>query len=152
VKRLRLGEWTAGVGAVALVATLFLSWVGPRDQSGWSSLGWPTLVVCLAAIGVAAWLVVGTVVTRPVAQLVAAAGLTAMLGTLAVLVLLVRTAVAQPGVDAVTSIEVGAYLGLLAALLLAVGGWWAIADERTDAPESAYTPPPPRPAPPPVSS
>jgi hypothetical protein len=36
--------------------------------------------------------------------------------------------------------------------MLAVGGWWTIADERTDAPESAYTPPAPRPAPPPFSS
>jgi hypothetical protein len=43
----------------------------------------------------------------------------------------------------------GAWLGLLAALVLALGGWWAMKDERTDAPESAYTPPEPRPAPPP---
>ena len=41
-----------------------------------------------------------------------------------------------------------ARLGLLAALVLALGGWWAIKDDRTDAPESAYTPPEPRPAPP----
>jgi hypothetical protein len=152
VKRLRLGEWAAGVGGGALLATLFLEWVGPREQSGWSSLGWPTLVFCVAAVAVAGWLVLATVLARPVAQMVAAAALTAVLGTLAVLFLLIRTAVAQPGADAATSIEGGAYLGLLAALLIAVGGWWAIADERTDAPESAYAPPPARPAPPPVSS
>jgi hypothetical protein len=152
VKRLRVGEWSAGLGGALLLVALFLDWVGPGGQSGWSALGWLTLVFCLAAIAVAAWLVLATVLAHPVAQLVAAAALTALLGTLAVLVLLVRTAVAQPGVDAVTSIEGGAYLGLLAALLIAVGGWWAIADERTDAPESAYTPPPARPAPPPVSS
>ena len=40
------------------------------------------------------------------------------------------------------------YLGLLAALLTTLGAWRSLADERTDAPESAYTPPPARPAPP----
>src|SRR4051812_37438088 len=152
MSRLRAGEWLAGIGAAALLVTLFLDWVGPRHESGWSALGWLTLLFCLLAIAVAGWLVVATLLRRPVAQLVAAAVLTAVLGTLVLLVLLVRAALAQPGVDAVTSIQGGAYFGLLAALLVAVGGWWSLADERTDAPESAYEPPPARPAPPPFSS
>ncbi|HEX7301059.1 MAG TPA: hypothetical protein VF257_18825 [Solirubrobacteraceae bacterium] len=152
MSRLRAGEWLAGAGAALLLVSLFLDWVGPRHESGWSALGWPTLLLCLAAIAVAGWLLVATLSARPVAQVVAAAVLTALLGTLAALAVLVRVAVAQPGVDAATSIEGAAYLGLLAALLLAVGGWRAMADERTGAPESAYEPPPARPAPPPVSS
>jgi hypothetical protein len=152
VRRLRLGEGTAGMGAALLLVSLFLDWVGPAHRSGWSSLGWLTLLFCVAAVAVGAWLVFATALARPVAQVVAAAVLTALLGTLAVVVVLGRTALAQPGVDGVTSIEAGGYLGLVGALLVAVGGWWAIADERTEAPESAYTPPEPRPAPPARSS
>ena len=74
--------------------------------------------------------------------------LAATVGTFAVSVLAVRLLVFQPGPNAETTLRYGAYLGLAAALLIAIGGWWAIKDERKDAPESAYTPPPPRPAPP----
>ena len=50
------------------------------------------------------------------------------------------------GNDAV-SVQLAGYLGLVALALIAVGAWIAIADERTDAPDSAYTPPPARPVP-----
>ena len=59
-----------------------------------------------------------------------------------------RLASALAGIAPV-ALSYGAWLGLLAALILALGGWWAVKDERTDAPESAFTPPEPRPAPPP---
>jgi tetrahydromethanopterin S-methyltransferase subunit C len=135
-----------------LLISLFLDWVGPSGRSGWSSLGWLTLLVCVAAIAVAAWLVAATALARPLAQMVAACVLTAVVGTLTFVVVLVRIAIVQPGPNAVTTIEAGAYVGLAAALLIAAAGWWAIKDERTDAPESAYTPPAPRPAPPARSS
>jgi hypothetical protein len=152
MRRLRAGEWLAGVGAVALLATLFGDWVGPRGETGWSSLGWLVLVVALAAVVCAAWLVIATVVGRPVAQVVAGAVLTATTGSLAFVVLALRTLIFQPGPNDLVDLRYGAWLGVLSAAMLAVGGWWAIADERTDAPESAYTPPAPRPAPPPFSS
>ena len=74
--------------------------------------------------------------------------LTATVGTLAVPVLALRVLVFQPGPNELTTVSYGAYLGLLAALLVAIGGWWTLKDDRTDAPESAYAPPAPRPAPP----
>jgi len=74
--------------------------------------------------------------------------LTATAGTLACAVLVLRTLLFQPGPNEFIGTRYGAWLGLLAALVLAIGGWWAIKDERTEAPESAYTPPEPRPAPP----
>jgi hypothetical protein len=148
VRRLRVGEWLGGVAAVALFALLFAAWFDPGGASGWSSLGWVPLAFCVAASGTGAWLFVATALARPVAQLVAAAVLTATAGPFAVLALALRVLVFQPGPNAVTSLLAAAWLGLLAALLVAVGGWWALKDERTDAPESAYTPPPPRPAPP----
>jgi threonine/homoserine/homoserine lactone efflux protein len=148
VRRLRAGEWTAAAGAAALFVSLFLDWVGPTDESGWSSLGWVTLAFCIAAIACSAWLAIANTTNRPVAQAVAASVLTASVGTFAFVVLALRVLVFQPGPNDIVVLRYGAYLGLLAALILAVGGWLAIKDERTDAPESAYTPPEPRPPPP----
>jgi hypothetical protein len=173
VSRLRAGEWTAAVGAAALLVTLFLPWFDveiPRAEqqfrggailnilntysegtwgSGWDALGWFVIVIALAAIGCAAWLAFANATGRPVAQSVAASVLTATAGTFAFVVLSLRALVFQPGPNELVVLRYGAWLGLLAALVLAVGGWWASKDERTDAPESAYTPPEPRPAPPP---
>ena len=176
MSRLRAGEWLAVVGAAALPVTLFLAWFGvdlPQETvqqrqfggggvlnvlntyavdswgSGWDALGWLVIVIVLVAVACAAWLALANAAARPVAQLVAASVLTATAGTLAFVVLALRALVFQPGPNDLVVVRYGAWLGLLAALILAVGGWWATKDERTDAPESAYTPPEPRPAPPP---
>ena len=148
VGRLRSGELLAGVGAALLLVSLFLDWVGPVGESGWSSLGWLTLAAAIAAILAASWLMFATATARTVTQVIAAAVIGAVVEPIALIVLVVRTAIAQPGVDAVRSIEAGAYVGLAGAALLTIGAWWSLADERTDAPESAYVPPAPRPAPP----
>jgi hypothetical protein len=164
VSRLRAGEWTAAVGAAGLLVALFLPWFGVEipgpagnvvnpllaeedGASGWSTLGWLVIVIALAAIGCAAWLAFANAAGRPVAQAVAASVLTATAGTFAFVVLALRVLVFQPGPNDLVVVRYGAWLGLLAALILAVGGWWATKDERTDAPESAYTPPEPRPPP-----
>ncbi len=146
--RVRAGEWVAGAGSAALLGTMFLPWFGPPDESGWSSLGWLVLAFAIAAIGCGGWLVIATAAVRPIAQQVAAAVLTATAGTLAVVALALRALIFQPGPNELVGLRYGAWLGLLSALVLAVGGWWSIKDERTDAPASAYTPPAPRPAPP----
>jgi hypothetical protein len=67
--------------------------------------------------------------------------------------LVMRVTIAQPGLgsglpDAGVAVQLPAYLGLAAMAVIVVGGWRSMADERTDAPESDYTPPPARPAPP----
>jgi hypothetical protein len=175
VSRLRAGEWTATFGAAALLATLFLPWFGvqlPQETvqqqqfggggvlnllktyavdswgSGWDALGWLVIVIVLVAVACAVWLALATATARPVAQLVAASVLTATAGTLAFVVVVLRALVFQPGPNDLVVLRYGAWLGLLASLVLAVGGWLAIKDDRTDAPESAYTPPEPRPPPP----
>ena len=173
MSRLRTGEWLAVAGAAALLATLFMCWFAvelpsAEEQgrgsgvlnllntyskgswgSGWDALGWLTIVLVLAAIGCAIWLAFANALNRPVAQAVAASVLTASIGTFAFAALALRTLVFQPGPNDLVALRYGAWLGLLAALCLALGGWWATKDERTGAPESAYTPPEPRPAPPP---
>ena len=175
MSRLRAGEWTATVGGAGLLATLFLPWFDvqlPQETvqqqqfggggvlnvlktyavdswgSGWDALGWLVIVIVLVAVACAAWLALANATARPVAQLVAASVLTATAGTLAFVVVALRALVFQPGPNDIVVLRYGAWLGVLASLVLAVGGWWAIKDERTDAPESAYTPPEPRPPPP----
>jgi hypothetical protein len=148
MSRVRAGEWVAGAGSVALLVTLFLPWFDPDGESGWESLGWVVLALAIAAIGCGGWLIIATAVASPIAQQVAAAVLTATAGTLAFVGLALRTLVFQPGPNELAHARYGAWLGLLAVLVVAVGGWWSIKDERLDAPESAYTPPAPRPAPP----
>jgi len=150
--RLRTGELLAGAGAVVLFVSLFLKWFSPGDAGGWDSLGWLVLALATLAVALAAWLVVATAAVRPVTQIVAAAVLTSVFGAIALIALALRTLAFQPGTDALVSVEYGAWIGLAGAALLACGAWWALADERTDAPESAYVPPAPRPAPPAHSS
>jgi hypothetical protein len=174
VRRLRLGEWTAAIGAAGLVATAFMPWFGIQppqgadrtvefasggvlnilntyavgDLSPWHLLGWLTIAVAVVTFAAGAWLPIATLAARPLAQQVAAAVLAATVGTFGFVVLALRLLVFQPGPNAVTTLRYGAWLALLATLLIALGGWWAMKDDRTEAPESAYTPPAPRPAPP----
>jgi hypothetical protein len=148
-----VGELLAGGGAIALVALLFFDWFSAddapgADATGWGALGWLALAFALIAI-IAAAALVATTVGGTVSQAVAAGVITALVGTIAFIVLAVRTLLAQPDLGRDESVALAGWLGLLAALLIPVGGWWSIADERTGAPESAYVPPPARPAPPP---
>jgi hypothetical protein len=165
LRRLRAGEWLAAAGAAALAVVLFLDWFEERlparvtetagrfvregaGASGWSSLGWLMVALLFVVIALAAWLVVATASDAPVSQPVMAAVLLSALAPLALVVLAIRVTIAQPGADDVMAVRPGAYLGLAALALVVAGAWRAIGDERTGAPESAYTPPPPRPAPP----
>jgi hypothetical protein len=152
IGRLRGGELLAGVGACVLLVSLFLDWVGPVTSSGWDALGWLVLALVVIALLWAVALVVLTAADGPVTHVVAAAVLTATAAPIALLALALRALVFQPGANEVTAVEYGAWIGLAGAALLTVGAWWSLADERTDAPESAYVPPAPRPAPPPTSS
>jgi hypothetical protein len=174
VSRLRAGEWTAAAGGAGLLVTLFLPWFGVHATqqtvqhgfnggrvlnvlatyavdgwgSGWDALGWLAIVIVLAAVGCAAWLAIVNAINGPVAQAVAASVLTATVGTFAFAAIALRVVIFQPGPNDIVVLRYGAWLGLLAALVLALGGWLAIKDDRTDAPQSAHTPPEPRPPPP----
>ncbi len=152
--RLRLGELLAGVAAVALLVSLFLPWnrdlgadevgasvSGFGDESGWSSLGVPTLLLVLVAIGVALALVVTTAGKRPAGIPIGAAVLTTGIGIVVTLVLALRVLLLDDSLG-------GALLGLLLMALIPVGGWITMADERTGASYSAAPDLPRRPVPP----
>ena len=77
---------------------------------------------------------------------------TAALGIVILPIALIRVLLTQPDLDlglgnTAVSIQAAGYLGLVALALIVVGAWITMADERTGAPESAYTPPPARPVP-----
>jgi len=168
--RLRSGELLAGAGAVALFILLFFDWflpeiqrrvvetsgrvVGPEQHlSGWTSLGFVMLVLLLVVIVLALWLAASTLFASSVSQPVAAGVLLSAVSVIAFVALVVRVTIAQPGLgiglpDELVAVQLPAYLGLVAMAVIVVGGWRSMADERTDAPESAYAPPPARPAPP----
>jgi len=155
LRRLRAGEWLAAIGAVGLVAALCLDWFeapgvpgADPGATGWSAIGWLLALVLVVVAGLAAWLAVATAADASVAQPVMAAVLLSALGPVALVALVVRVAVAQPGDDAFVGARPAAYAGLVALGLVVAGAWRSIADERTTAPASAYTPPPARPAPP----
>jgi hypothetical protein len=168
--RLRSGEILAGAGAVALFILLFFDWFLPEVQprvietsgrvigpelhlSGWTSLGFVMVVMLLVVLVLAVWLAASTLFAASVSQPVAAGVLLSAVSAVAFVALLVRVTILQPGLgvglpDEDVAVQLPAYLGLAAMAVIVLGGWRSMADERTDAPESAYTPPPARPAPP----
>jgi hypothetical protein len=167
--RVRLGELMAGAGAAVLFVVLFLDWfeqslrvrtvetsgrvVGPElNLSGWSALGWWMDVLLLVVIVLAGWLVLSTIAAATVSQPVAAGVIGSAVGLFALGVLILRVAVFQPDLgvglpDELVAVKWPAYVGIAAMAVLVAGSWLSMGDERTDAPESAYEPPPPRQAP-----
>jgi len=164
--RLRLGELVTAVGALGLVVTLFLGWYGlesgvgvraPRgaanlSDSGWTGLGIIGTILVVMAL-VAALLVIVTAAGRQApAWAVGATVITTFTGIFAFCAVAISM-LAQPelGIDLpnlLVNVEWPAYAGLICSALIPVGGWMALADERTDAPYSAAPDLEPRPAPP----
>jgi hypothetical protein len=156
-----MGEWVALIGAVGLLVTLFLHWFGLAEaargngdfqQSGWAGLGWALDVMLALTIAGGLATALTTALRQTPAWSVGAAVLTVSFGSLVFVVLLLRVVLFQPDLGAglpndLVDVKTAAYLGLLFCALIPVGALHALRDERTGAPESAYTPPPPRPVP-----
>ena len=148
LRRLRSGERLALGGGVALAILLGFDWfflstpdarVGAHE-SGIRALGWFATLLVLGAIVAALAMTFAAVTQRAAAVPVVGAVFTALLGILATLAIGVRL-IAQPGLgvdagNADVDLELAAWLGLLAAAAIALGGWRAMADERTDTKDS----------------
>jgi len=167
--RLRLGELVTAIGGLGLAVILFLDWYGlesdagvraPRGAqdlaaSGWTGLGIIGTILAVIAL-VAALLVIVTAAGRQApAWAVGATVITTFAGIFAFCAVVISM-LAQPelGIDLpnqLVNVEPVAYAGLICAALIPVGGWMALADERTDAPYSAAPDLEPRPAPPPLA-
>jgi hypothetical protein len=166
LRRLRPGELLAAAGAAALVVSLFLSWFTLQGRvaderayaaldlpaTGLTQLGWVVVATCLAAVALCVVMVLLTA-AGATGQAIMATVLTVTFAAFAWGLVVLRIVLDQPdlGFDlpgSAVTIEPGGWLGLAGATALLAGAWWAMADERTDAPDSAYEPPPARPAPP----
>ena len=150
-RRLRAGEWIAGLSGAALVVILFLPWYGAEGtsatQTAWEAFAvndGVLLFVALFAIGLA----VAAATQRTTAVPNAMASLTALFGILAIVLVTIRVAF-PPDHGGSTTREYGAWLGLAACLGIVFGAYRAMADEhtpRTAAPKIDVTPlPAPRP-------
>jgi hypothetical protein len=145
VSRLRAGEWLTAAASVGLFVVLFLDWFDNGDgakASGWSGLGW--LMDAFLALVIFGGVAVAftTVKKSSPAMPVGSSVLTTAIGLLVFVALVIRTLTRG---DA--SPQLWAYVGLLLAALVPAGAFLTLRDERTGAPESAYTPPPARPVP-----
>jgi hypothetical protein len=154
LSRIRAGEALTAIGAIALFVLLFLDWFsgGGVSASGWSSLGWALVVLLVIVMALAVVVLAAVVTAAKPAIAVGSAVITFTVATVTFLIALVRVLITQPALDmglgnGAVSVQAAGYLGLLALALIAAGGWLTVADERTAAPESAYSPPPPRPLP-----
>ena len=144
MSRLRTGEWLAGSpAAIALLVLLFLPWFDGRI--GWTSLGWLMIALLVLCIAGAAWIAARRRSTACSPGSCPRSSITHDGGARCSLVILVlpgarvrRPATRRPP----------PMLGILATAAIIAGAGVALADERTDAPESAFTPPAPRPVPP----
>jgi hypothetical protein len=157
LKRLRQGDLVAGIGGVALLATMFLSWYSAGgsatfqgqdievslDFNAWQAFSVTDLILALTALsGIA--LAVLTASRRSPALPVAASVITSTLGALATLLVFYRI-LNQPGPNEFLEVKLGAFLGFLSVLAVAVGGYLAVRDEEG---EEAPMPTDVRPTPP----
>jgi hypothetical protein len=167
LSRLRQGDLIAGLGGVALLAVMFLTWYSAGgsatfqgrnievrlDFDAWQAFRVTDLILAVTALsGIA--LAVLTASRRSPALPVAASVITATLGALATLLVFYRI-LNQPGPNQFLEVKLGAFLGFLAVLAVAVGGYRAMRDEEwegapmptdvrpTPAPESPGDPAPP---------
>jgi len=146
LKRLRLGELLALVGAICVIVSLFEPWYenAAGKLSAWDTFG-PTLVLLIAAAAAALGLVVSTITERSTALPVAAGVWSTLFGIVAVIAAIVRV-LERP--EHATSLCAGAWLALAGAILMLVGSWQSMRDERP----SLYEPADPPPLPPPDPS
>jgi hypothetical protein len=128
LRRLRGGEWIAGISGLVLLVALFLPWysddVGSR--TGWESLGALDIVLALVALSALAIPAV-TALQRVPAVPLAHQSLTALVGLLGVVLVLIRV-LNLP--DWAAEREWGLWVALGSTLGIFIGGMRAMRDER----------------------
>jgi prepilin signal peptidase PulO-like enzyme (type II secretory pathway) len=144
LKRIRLGELIALIGAACVIVALTLPWYETLEGKldAWSTFG-PAVVLLMLGALAALVLAVATMTERSPALPVAAAVWSTLFGILAATAAVVRV-LERP--DNAVSLCAGAWLALAGAVLVLVGSWQAMRDERT----GLYSPAEPEPRKPPL--
>jgi hypothetical protein len=148
LRRVRHGEWIAGIAGVALLAALFLDWYstdGGASANGWESFTVTDVLLAIAALfGIA--LALGAATQRSPAVPQATGALTVPIAFVAALALLVQALSLPVGAD---SREIGLWIGIVGVLGVLVGAWRSIGDQsfpRSVTPKVDVTPlPAPKP-------
>jgi peptidoglycan/LPS O-acetylase OafA/YrhL len=144
VRRVRIGELIALVGAGCVIVSLLEPWY--ENASGkldaWDTFG-PAVALLMLGAGAALVLFLATLTERSTALPVSAAVWTVLLGLIAVIAAVVRV-LERPA--HATSLCAGAWLALAGALAIVLGAWQSMRDERTSLYEPSGAPPRPPPA------
>ncbi len=132
----------------------------PPVDVGWGTLGRPWadfLIVAGVAVVIALLLTLRAGPGRPTYGAVVSLIAAGAISFLVTLLTAVRVLLARPGggsweesgtrVDLSAGLGLGGWIGLASLVVILVGLWIAVADDRTDAADSAFEPPEPRPTP-----
>jgi hypothetical protein len=126
LRRLRAGEWLAGVGGIALIVSLFLPWYeGTEPLTGFEALTIIDILLTLLAI-LALSLPVLQATQDVQSKAVAAGILSVVFGALGTLIVVFRLIDAPA--DAL-EVRPGAWLAFASTVLITVSGWISIAAE-----------------------
>ena len=126
LRRLRAGEWLAGVAGGALIVALFLPWYeAPQSLTGFEALTVIDILLTLVALLALALPVLQATQDAP-NKPVGDAVLTVVLGGLSVLLVLFR--LIDSPIDGATT-AVGPWVALVATIALTVGAWRSLAAE-----------------------
>ncbi|HEY1690466.1 MAG TPA: hypothetical protein VGF95_16555 [Solirubrobacteraceae bacterium] len=138
LRRIRLGELLATLGAACVIVALILPWYGGAvgaagaDASGrlgaWSTFG-PTIVFLLIAAAGGLFLLLANVFERTTAVPVASAIWSTLFGFVASICAIVRLCERPHGAS---GLLVGAWLAFAGALLILGGSWQSLRDERPE--------------------
>jgi hypothetical protein len=143
LRRVRLGELLALLGAACVIVSLLEPWyegaLGRLDA--WDTFG-PAVVLLMAAACAALALVLSNLAERSPGLPVSLAVWGVLLGLIAVIAAVVRV-LERP--DHATSLCAGAWLALAGAVAILAGAWQSVRDERTSLYEPASPEPRPRP-------
>jgi uncharacterized membrane protein len=150
LRRLRHGEWIAGVSGTALFVALFLDWYsadGGATANAWDSFTLTDIVLAVAALmGISLAVAAATQRSPAVPQTISA--LTTPVALAAALLAVIH-ALSLP--DGASGRELGLYLGLAGAVGVLVGAWRSMGDQSFPAGVTPQVEVSPLPAPKPRS-
>jgi hypothetical protein len=151
LRRLRHGEWIAGVSGVVLLVSLFLDWYSAGDgaltANAWESFSVTDVLLAVVGLGgIALAAAVGSQRSPSMGQ--ATGALTVPVAFVAAIVVVIKLLSLPDGAD---GREIGLYIGAVATLAVLIGAWRSIGDQsfpKGASPQVEVTPlPAPKPRP-----
>jgi hypothetical protein len=128
LRRLRHGEWIAGISGLVLLVDLFLDWysgAGGATANAWESFSVTDVILAVAALfGVA--LAIGAATQRSPAVQTSTGSLTIPVAFVASVLVVIKLLSLPDGAD---GRQFGLYVGVVATLGVLIGAWRSIGDQ-----------------------